>query len=124
MAWPPVLGKLWVSLKPTNQELIVTGSRHKYQQFVIFKFIQEFGINTQVYIQHETLTGAHGCVSIVSRMLHQCVHLGYNSDFLLIKDTEEITMPWPFGYSWTDVSTIHTVTTTIRREDLNDTECY
>jgi hypothetical protein len=89
MAWPPVLGKLWVSLEPTDKELIVTGSRHEYQRFVIFKLIQEFGINTQVYVQHETLTGAHGRVPIVSRMLHQCVHLGYNSNFLLIKDTEE-----------------------------------
>jgi hypothetical protein len=96
MAWPPVLGKLWVSLEPTNEELIVAGSHHAYQQFVIFTLIQEFGINTQVYVQHETLTGAHVRVPIVSRMLHQCVHLGYNSNFLYIKDTEEITMPRPF----------------------------
>ena len=71
MAWPPVLGELWVSLEPTDEELIVTGSCRKYQRFVIFKLIQEFGINTQVYIQHETLTGAHVRVPIVSRMLHQ-----------------------------------------------------
>jgi hypothetical protein len=53
MAWPPVLGELWVSLEPTDKELIVTGSRREYQRFVIFKSIQEFGINTQVYVQHE-----------------------------------------------------------------------
>jgi hypothetical protein len=96
MAWSLVLGELWVSLEPTNKELIVTGSHRKYQRFVIFKLIQEFGINTQVYVQHETLTRAHGRVPIVSRMLHQCMHLGYNSIFLLIKDTEEITTPWQF----------------------------
>jgi hypothetical protein len=70
MAWPPVLGKLWISLEPINKELIVTGSRCKYQRFVICKLIQEFGIKTQVYVQHETLTGTHGRVPIVSRMLH------------------------------------------------------
>ncbi len=91
-----VLSKLWVSLEPTDKELIVTGSRREYQRLVIFKIIQEFGINTQVYIQHETQTGAHRHVPIISRMLHQCMHLGYNSNFLLIKDTEEITTPRPF----------------------------
>jgi hypothetical protein len=117
MAWPPVLSKLYVSLQPTDNEIAVTGCRREYQRFVIFKLIQEFGINTQVYVQHETLTGAHGRVPIIARMLHQCVHLGYNSNFLIIKDTKEIMTPWPCRDSWTDESTFHTVITTIRRED-------
>jgi hypothetical protein len=117
MAWPPVLGKLYVSLQPTDNKIMVTGRCREYQQFVIFKLIQEFGINTQVYVQHETLTGAHGRIPVIARMLHQCMHLGYNSNFLIIKDTEEIMMPRPYRYSWTDESTFHTVITTIRRED-------
>jgi hypothetical protein len=117
MAWLPVLGELYASLQPTDNKIAVTGHRCEYQRFVIFKLIHEFGINTQVYVQHETLTGAHGHVPIVARMLHQCMHLGYNSNFLIIKDTEEIMTPQPCRYSWTDESTFHTVITTIRRED-------
>jgi hypothetical protein len=71
MAWPPVLGELYVSLQPTDDKIAVTGRCHEYQRFVIFKLIQEFGIDTQVYVQHETLTGAHGHVPVVARMLHQ-----------------------------------------------------
>ncbi len=76
MAWPPVLGKLYVSLQPTIDEIMVTGHCREYQRFVIFKLIQEFKINTTAYVQHETLTGAHERVPVIARMLHQCVHLG------------------------------------------------
>jgi hypothetical protein len=79
-------------------------------------------MNTQVYVKHETLTGAHGRIPVVSRMLNQCVHLGYNSDFLIITGTEEIMMSRPYRYSWSDEPTIQTVITTIRREDLRDTQ--
>ncbi len=49
------------------------------------------------------------------------MHLGYSSDFLIIKGTEEIMMPRPYQYSWTDKPTTQTVITTIRRENLRDT---
>jgi hypothetical protein len=70
MAWPPVLGKLYVSLQPTDNKITVTGHHREYQWFVTFKPIQEFGNNTQVYVQHETLTGAHGRIPVIARMLH------------------------------------------------------
>jgi hypothetical protein len=51
MSTQPVLGKLWISLCPTNGKIRTTGGRPKYQQQVIFRLIEEFGFNTVVHIQ-------------------------------------------------------------------------
>jgi hypothetical protein len=51
MSMLPVLGKLWISLRPTNSEIRITSGRPEYQQLVIFRLIEKIGFDTVVHIQ-------------------------------------------------------------------------
>ncbi len=42
-----MLGKLWISLRPTEEELRDYGSRLNYQQLIILKIIEQFGFDQQ-----------------------------------------------------------------------------
>jgi hypothetical protein len=44
-------GELFVSLKPTIEELRSCGGRYQYQQIVIRSIIEEFGFNREAIIQ-------------------------------------------------------------------------
>jgi hypothetical protein len=46
-----MLGKLWISLRPTEEELGDCGSRLHYQQLIILEIIEQFGFNRQLFIQ-------------------------------------------------------------------------
>jgi hypothetical protein len=44
------LGKLWILLRPTEEELRDVGSHLNYQQQIIFEVIEQFGFDHQVFI--------------------------------------------------------------------------
>ncbi len=46
-----MLGELWISLRPTEEELGDCGSRLHYQQLIILEIIEQFGFDRQVFIQ-------------------------------------------------------------------------
>ena len=79
-------------LRPTNREIRITGSCSKYQQQVIFRLIEEFGFDTIVHIQPPPM-GDLGCIPIVQKRLEQFMHLGYDSNYLVITDMPQIMTP-------------------------------
>jgi hypothetical protein len=84
------LGKLWISLHPTKEELRDVGSRLNYQQQIIFEVIEQYGFNHQVFIQTPA-TGELGRIPVVLRHLHQLLHLNHTSNYLVIQDVPEVT---------------------------------
>jgi hypothetical protein len=84
-----------LSLHPTISKIRITGGRLEYQQRVIFRLIEEFGLNTIVYIQPPPM-GELGCIPFVQKRLEQCMNLGYDSNYLVIQDTS------PGGHANTD----------------------
>ena len=84
------LGKLWISLHPTEEELRCCGSRLVYQQLIILEIIKQFGFDQQVFIQPPQ-TGTLGCIPLVLRHLHQLIHFNHTSDYIVIQDIPEIT---------------------------------
>jgi hypothetical protein len=110
----PGLGELWILLRPTDSKIRITGSRPKYQQRVIFQLIEEFGFNTIIHIQPPP-TGELGCIPIVQKRLEQCMHLGYDSNYLVITDTPQIMTPCEYQYNWSAGSSFCTVTFNTRR---------
>jgi hypothetical protein len=84
------LGKLWILLRPTKEELRDVGSRLNYQQQIILEVIERFGFDCQVFIQTPA-TGELGCIPVVLQHLHQLIHLNHRSDYLVIQDVPEVT---------------------------------
>ncbi len=101
MSMQPVLSELWISLHPTNSKIRITGSCPKYQQQVIFRLIEEFGLNTLVHIQPPP-TRELGRVPFVQKRLEQCMFLGYDLDYLIIQYTPRIMTPRKYRYNWTE----------------------
>jgi hypothetical protein len=95
-------GELFVSLEPTIEELHRSGGRYQYQQVVVSSLIQEFGTEVRVICQTPPharfqlnngnipfpripLGGPHNPAKPGEiRLLGQCLHLGYISDFFII----------------------------------------
>jgi hypothetical protein len=84
------LGKLWILLCPTKEELRDCGCRLNYQQQIILEIIVQFGFNRQVFIQLPK-TGMLSRIPVVLRHLHQLIHLNHTSDYIVIQDIPEVT---------------------------------
>jgi hypothetical protein len=101
--------ELFVSLEPTIEELSRSGGRYQYQQVVVDSLIQEFGTEIRVICQtpprarfqlnngyipfpriplHHIYPARPGEL----RPLRQCVHLGYISNFLVIRGVPEYSI--------------------------------
>ncbi len=96
-------GELFVSLEPTIEELRRSGGRYQYQQVVVSSLNQEFGTEVRVICQTPPLYrfqlnkgnipfpripqgGQHNPAKPGKiRLLGQCLHLGYISDFFIIQ---------------------------------------
>ena len=114
MSTQPVLGELWISLRPTNSQIRITGGRPEYQQRVIFRLIKEFGYDTVAHIQPPP-TGESVRLPIMRKRLEQCMLLGYNINYLVIQDMPRITTPREYQYNRSAGSTFCIVTFTTRR---------
>jgi hypothetical protein len=97
------LGELFVLLVPTQSELRTSSSREQYQQLVIFNIIKEFGFDIEVIIQipplaHFQINRGNSISPRITtgperrpvqpaerRRISKCVHLGYLSNFLIIR---------------------------------------
>ena len=117
-------GELCVSLEPTIDKLRRSDGRYQYQQVVIQSLIQEFGTQIAVICQvpprarfqlnngnipfpriplHHIYTARPGEI----RPLGQCVHLGYVSDFLVIRGVPEYSIiRRDYRYQWQPNSSI------------------
>ncbi len=84
------LGELWISLRPTEEELRDCGGHLNYQQLIILELIEQFGFNRQVFIQ-PAQTGELGRIPVVIRHLHQLIHLNHTNDYIVIQDVPEVT---------------------------------
>jgi hypothetical protein len=84
------LGELWISLRPTEEELRDCDSRLNYQQLIILEIIEQFGFNQQVFIQPAQM-GELGCILVELRHLHQLIHLNHMKDYIVIQDVPEVT---------------------------------
>ena len=104
------LGKLWISLRPTEEELRDVGSRLNYQQQIILEVIKQFGFDCQVFIQQPPATGELGRIPVMLPHLHQLIHLNHKSDYLLIQDVPEVTEERLYRYNWGAGYTFRAVT--------------
>jgi hypothetical protein len=86
-----LLGKLWILLRPTKEELRDVGSCFNYQQQIILEVIEQFGFNCQVFIQQPPATRELGRIPIMLQHLPQLIHLNHTSNYLVIQDVPEMT---------------------------------
>jgi hypothetical protein len=98
-------GELFVSLEPTVKESRRSGGGYRYQQIVVNDLIEEFGLETEAMVQtlplarFQLITGnvpfprTGTIVQPVqpgeTRPLDQCIHLGYISVFLIIRQVPQ-----------------------------------
>jgi hypothetical protein len=113
-----MLGKLWVLLRPTEEEQQDVGSHLAYQQQIILEVIVivQFGFDQQVFIQPPP-TFPSNRVPVVLRYLHQLINLGYTSDYFIVQDIPEVTEEQLYQYNWSAGYTFHAVTYTSGRRD-------
>jgi hypothetical protein len=96
-------GELFVSLEPTIEESRMSGGQYQYHQVVVSSVIQEFGTEVRVIYQTPPharfqlnnsnipfpripLGGQHNPAKLGEiRLLGQCLHLGYISNFFIIR---------------------------------------
>ncbi len=104
------LGELWISLRPTEEELRDVGSRLNYQQQIILEVIEQFGFDRQVFIQQPPATGELGRIPVMLRHLHQLIHLNHTSNYLVIQDVPEVTEERLYQYNWGAGYTFRAVT--------------
>ena len=110
--------ELFVSLEPTIEESRRSGGRYQYQQVIVDSLIQEFGTEIRVICQtpprarfqlnngnipfpriplHHIYPTRPGEI----RPLGQCGHLGYVSDFLVIRGVPEyLIIRRDYRYQW------------------------
>jgi hypothetical protein len=112
----PVFGKLFISLCPNDGEVKKYGTHRKHQLQIIFQLIEELGFNTQVYIEPAIWKAMPGRIQIVPKYLHQCVHLLYLTDFIIIPNTPEVTSPQLYRHTLTKESSLTTIFLTSRKK--------
>jgi hypothetical protein len=121
------LGELFVSLIPTRSELHISGSREQYQQLVVFNIIKEFGFDIEVIVQVPPLvrfeinrgnslfprvtTGPERRPAQPGkwRFIHDCIHLGYVSNFLIIRGVPQYsicTVDREYHHQWQQPSKV------------------
>jgi hypothetical protein len=120
------LGDLFVSLAPMIAEARRWGRRYQYQQGVVRNLIKEFGLEINVLIQRpprarfQLNSGTTPFPKLVtsldvgpaqageSRPLGLCLHLGYASDFLIVRGVHQyLTGPYvhrEYRHQWTESS--------------------
>jgi hypothetical protein len=122
------LGDLFVSLAPTIAEARRWGRRYQYQQGVVRNLIEKFGLEINVRVQHpprarfqlnrsttpfpRLITSPEVGPAQVgeSRPLGLCLHLGYLSDFLIVRGVHQyLTGPYvhrEYHHQWTESSSV------------------
>ncbi len=108
-----MLGKLWISLCLTEEELRDCGSRLNYQQLIILEIIKQFGFNQQVFIQPAQM-GELGCIPTVLRHLHHLIHLKHTNDYIVIQDVPEVMEERLYQYNWSERYMFQMITYTSR----------
>ena len=108
-----MLGKLWISLRLTEEELGDCGSRLNYQQLIILEIIKQFQFNQQVFIQ-PAQTGELGRIPVVLRHLHQLIHLNHTNNYIVIQDVPDLMEEPLYRYNWSKGYTLQTITYTSR----------
>jgi hypothetical protein len=102
------LGKLFVLLEPTQEEVRRTGgSRAVYQQLIVLNIIEEFGFDIEVIVQVPPLARfeINRGINLFPRVMTwperrpeepgqrqpicECIELGFLSDFLIIRRVPE-----------------------------------
>jgi hypothetical protein len=122
------LGDLFVSLVPTIAEARRWGRRYQYQQGVVSNLIEEFGLEINVLVQRpprarfqlnsgttpfarlRTSPDVGPAQAGESRPLGLCLHLGYMSDFLIVRGVDQyLTGPYvhrEYCHQWTESSSV------------------
>jgi hypothetical protein len=122
------LGKLCVSLEPTQEEVRRTGgSRAVYQQLIVLNIIEEFGFDIEVIIQVPPLAWfeINRGINLFPRVTTgperrpaesgqrqpfcKCIKLGFLSNFLIIRRVPEqprSRIEWEYQYRWQTNSSI------------------
>ena len=103
-------GELFVSLELTIEESRRNGGRYQYQQVVVNSLIQEFGTEVRVICQipprarfqfnNDNIPFPRIPLGLINRPakpgeirpLGQCMHLGYVSDFFIIRGVPEYSI--------------------------------
>ena len=115
------LGKLFVSLEPTQEEMRRTGgSRAVYQQLILLNIIKEFGFDPPL-ARFEINRGINLFPRVTTeperrpaepgqrRPICECIELGFLSDFLIIRRVPEQPrsgIEWEYQYRWQTNSSI------------------
>jgi hypothetical protein len=122
------LGDLFASLAPTIAEARRWGGHYQYQQGVVRNLIEEFGLEINVLVQRPPHTrfqlnsGTTPFPRLItspdvgpaqageSRPLGLCLHLGYVSDFLIVRGVHQyLTRPYvncEYRHQWTESSSV------------------
>ncbi len=115
--------ELFVSLEPTVEESRRSGGQYRYQQIVVNDLIEEFGLETEAIVQtlplarFQLITGnvpfprTGTIVQPVqpgeTQPLGQCIHLGYVSDFLIIRQVpQHSTFAREYCHQWQQESSL------------------
>ncbi len=122
------LGDLFVSLAPTIEEACICGGRYQYQQVVISNLIEEFGFKINILVSlppctrfqlnsgttpfpsEGTIPNAGPALAGESRPLGLCLHLGYVSNFLIVRGVPQyLTGPYvkrKYRHQWTECNSL------------------
>ncbi len=122
------LGDLFVSLAPTIEEACICGGRYQYQQVVISNLIEEFGFEINILVslppraqfqlnsgatpfpREGTIPNAGPALAGESRPLGLYLHLGYMSDFLIVRGVPHYpTGPYvkrKYHHQWTESNSV------------------
>ena len=120
------LGELFVLLIPTRSELHTSSSHEQYPQLVVFNIIEEFGFDIEVIVQVPShvrfeinrgnslfprVTGPERCPVQPGeqRIICDCIHLGYVSNFLIIRGVPQYsirTINRQYCHQWQQPSNI------------------
>ncbi len=118
------LGDLFVSFAPTIEEACICVGRYQYQQVVISNLIEEFGFEINILVslppharfqlnsgatpfpREGTILNARPALAGESLPLGLCLHLGYVSDFLIVRGVPQYpTGPYverEYRHQWTE----------------------
>ncbi len=122
------LGDLFVSLAPTIEEARICGRCYQYQQMVVSNLIEEFGFEINILVslppcarfqlnsgatlfpREGTIPNAGPALAGESQPLGLCLHLGYVSDFLIIRGVPQYpTGPYverEYCHQWTESNSV------------------
>ena len=122
------LGDLFVSLAPTIAEAREWGGRYQYQQVVISNLIEEFGFKINILVslpprarfqlnsgatpfpREGTIPNARPVLVGESQPLGLCLHLGYVSNFLIVRGVPQyLTGPYverEYRHQWTESNSV------------------